>query len=78
MVFGEDNRRFDKRAIAKNESTMRRLALNCIKKAQVYVAKALNLKDITLSAARKVLIGNDELLAKYNQPTIHLKQTTDL
>ena len=52
VVFGEDNRRFNKRVIAKNESTIRRLALNCIKKAQVYIAKALNLKDITLSAAR--------------------------
>ena len=62
VVFGEDDRLINDKVVAKNESTIRRIALNCIKKTQELVAKHLGLKKVALIHVKNVLMGDDQLL----------------
>jgi len=64
VVFGEDARLIDNKIVAKNESTIRRIALNAIKKTQEIVAKHLGVKKVALVHIKNVLMSNDNLLAK--------------
>ena len=62
VVFGEDDRLINDKVVAKNESTIRRIALNCIKKTQELVAKHLGLRKVALIHIKNVLMGDDQLL----------------
>ena len=64
VLFREDNRIIWNRHFAQNESILRRLALNLLKKFQQICEYKIGNAKVALKTLRKLLIGSDEQMEK--------------